>query len=184
MADSWEGYRSWIRQNPKKTAAYATAGIAIAAPMAIAGPVLGAFGFGASGIAAGSIAAGAQTANVAAGSLFAILQSAAMGGYGVATVGGVVQAGGILGGIYTTLKKASDRRSLNPVENAWGPFSGHDDADNNNLNSKPMSRHDDIVKATNRLWDSFPIEDLITMMSKTPEIVKRLKEMKDSLLRY
>lgn len=45
----------------------------------------------------GSIAAGAQAGmgNVAAGSLFATLQSAAMGGYGAATVNGIVQGAAV-----------------------------------------------------------------------------------------
>ena len=52
-------------------------------------------GFGAAGPVAGSIAAGIQAGigNVAAGSLFATLQSAAMGGFGVAIVSGTVEAG-------------------------------------------------------------------------------------------
>ncbi|KAI0853839.1 hypothetical protein F5Y00DRAFT_61303 [Daldinia vernicosa] len=162
---SGEEYWRWIQQNPKQTAAYATAGIAVAAPMAIAAPILGVFGFGASGIAAGSVAAGAQTANVAAGSLFAILQSAGMGGYGVAAVGGAVQAGGFVGGIITALKKACDRQSLNPIESIWDERHG-------------------IVEATNRFWDSFPTEKLTTMMNMTPQIVERLKKMKDSMLGY
>lgn len=43
----------------------------------------------------GSLAAGAQTANVVAGGVYAIAQSAAMGGYGVAVVSGVVQGAGV-----------------------------------------------------------------------------------------
>ncbi|KAI0130920.1 hypothetical protein F4814DRAFT_445064 [Daldinia grandis] len=191
MVDSGEGYWSWIQQNPKKTAVYATAGLAIAAPMVIAAPILGAFGFGASGIAAGSVAAGAQTANVAAGSLFAILQSAGMGGYGAATVGGVVQASGFLGGIYTAWRsKAPDRRSLNPIENIWDSSNdndsddgGDDDANDGRLNSKPMSRYD-IVKAANWFWGNFLIEELVTIMNMMPQLIERLKEMKGSMLGY
>lgn len=46
----------------------------------------------------GSLAAGMQSGigNVVAGSLFAILQSAGTGGVGLATVNGVVQAGGAM----------------------------------------------------------------------------------------
>jgi hypothetical protein len=43
---------------------------------------------------AGSIAAGVQGANVVAGGIFATLQSAAMGGYGLAAVAGAAQAVG------------------------------------------------------------------------------------------
>ncbi|KAI6374808.1 hypothetical protein MCOR25_003071 [Pyricularia grisea] len=70
----------------------------VAVPSLVALPVLGLGGFGALGPIAGSIAAGAQSAmgSVVAPSLFATLQSAAMGGYGAAAVLGTFQAvGGI-----------------------------------------------------------------------------------------
>ncbi|KAL1650872.1 hypothetical protein SLS58_000991 [Diplodia intermedia] len=87
-----------VAQHPYQTAFYAINGVAFAAPLAFAAPVLGAVGFGAVGPTAGSMAAGAQGASVAAGSLFATLQSAAMGGsYGAAAVGGAVQAGAAVG---------------------------------------------------------------------------------------
>ncbi|KAH8980745.1 hypothetical protein EDB86DRAFT_2978725 [Lactarius hatsudake] len=65
--------------------------------------VLGLIGFSAIGPVAGSIAAGSQAAigNVAAGSLFATLQSIAMGGafHGVlAAIGGFI--GGIMGALF------------------------------------------------------------------------------------
>lgn len=44
----------WIQANPGKTAMYAVAGVALAAPAVIAGPLLAAAGFGANGIAAGT----------------------------------------------------------------------------------------------------------------------------------
>ncbi|KAK6222388.1 hypothetical protein LQW54_001088 [Pestalotiopsis sp. IQ-011] len=58
-------------------------------------PALSAAGFTPAGIAAGSIAAGVQSTigNVAAGSLFATLQSAGMGGYGVTVLHAAAQAG-------------------------------------------------------------------------------------------
>ncbi|QBZ55905.1 hypothetical protein PoMZ_00811 [Pyricularia oryzae] len=66
------------------------------APALIALPALSLIGFGASGPIAGSIAAAVQSGigSVVAPSLFATLQSAAMGGYGVAAVFGTVQAAG------------------------------------------------------------------------------------------
>ncbi|KAI1135340.1 hypothetical protein F5Y05DRAFT_416327 [Hypoxylon sp. FL0543] len=87
----------WAAENPGRAVMYGIAGTAIAVPAAIAGPLLGTAGFTANGIAAGSLAAGAQAGigNVAAGSLFATLQSAGMAGYGAAIVNGVVQAGGV-----------------------------------------------------------------------------------------
>ncbi|KAF3071306.1 hypothetical protein GL218_00454 [Daldinia childiae] len=186
MADSVERYRNWMRQNPKQTTAYVVAGVAVAAPMVIAGPILGALGFGATGIAAGSVAAGAQTANVAAGSLFAILQSAGMGGYGVATVGGIVQGGGIISAILTALRSNTlDRRRLNPIENIWGSPNdyGDDDADEDDSDSNPTSKYD-FLKAANRVWAGFVVEKLISIMNMMPQLIERLKEMKDSMLGY
>jgi len=70
--------------------------------LALATPaILGAIGFGALGPVAGSIAAGWQASigSVVAGSLFAFLQSAAMGGaamglfMGIGAVGGVIAVG-------------------------------------------------------------------------------------------
>lgn len=101
-----------IIQNPStmsaiKSATLACAGVGtvgvvlLAAPMAAVAPALGLAGFSSGGIVGGSIAAGAQAGigSVAAGSTFATLQSAAMGGYGVAAVAGVVQAiGGVIAG--------------------------------------------------------------------------------------
>ena len=55
-------------------------------------------------IALGSVAAWLQSilGNVGARSVFAYLQSAAMGGYGVATVNGIVQALGMISGAAVT----------------------------------------------------------------------------------
>ncbi|KAF2231848.1 hypothetical protein EV356DRAFT_535188 [Viridothelium virens] len=74
-------------------------GILFILPALFTGPLLGLLGFGAAGPVAGSIAAGIQSiiAPVAGGSLFAILQSAGIGGFGAAIVNGVVAAGGAIG---------------------------------------------------------------------------------------
>ncbi|KAI2638225.1 hypothetical protein GGS21DRAFT_461225 [Xylaria nigripes] len=86
----------WATKNPGKAVVMGAGVILAAAPMAAAAPVLGAFGFGANGIIAGSVAAGAQSSigSVVAPSLFATLQSAAAGGYGVAAVSTAVQGVG------------------------------------------------------------------------------------------
>ncbi|KAI6772580.1 hypothetical protein HG530_003538 [Fusarium avenaceum] len=87
----------------------------VAVPALVAGPLLGALGFGAAGITAGqflevvlcldtfidfsgSAAAGIQSGigSVVAPGLFATLQSAGAGGYGLAAVHTVVQAAGAL----------------------------------------------------------------------------------------
>ncbi|KAI0338974.1 hypothetical protein BDW22DRAFT_1348114 [Trametopsis cervina] len=84
-----------IKANPGRTVLVVAGGATIIAPMLIAGPLLGMVGFGASGPIAGTLAAFIQSCigNVAAGSLFAILQSAAMGGAGTVLVGALVQMG-------------------------------------------------------------------------------------------
>lgn len=116
----------WVSANPGTAACLAGAGIGvtlIAAPMAIALPVLGAVGFGSGGIVGGSVAAGAMGSGVAAGSAFATLQSAAMGGYGVAAVMGAVQGTGVAvagasGGLATWLrrKKAAEEEAVEEDE--------------------------------------------------------------------
>ncbi|KAF2873207.1 hypothetical protein BDV95DRAFT_605763 [Massariosphaeria phaeospora] len=84
--------KGWIERHPGQTAGIA-AGF-LAPPLAVMAvpAVLGAAGFTAGGVAAGSAAAGIQAGigNVVAGSVFATLQSAAMGGAGAAVVNGVV----------------------------------------------------------------------------------------------
>lgn len=96
----------------RKNRGYIIAGVGLLAPMILAGPVLAIAGFSAAGPVAGalhpfcsahsevhvslhtgSLAAAWQASigSVAAGSLFAILQSAAMGGAGAAIVAAFVQ---------------------------------------------------------------------------------------------
>ncbi|KAF7551606.1 hypothetical protein G7046_g7677 [Stylonectria norvegica] len=85
----------WITENPEAAIAIGAYAAVMFAPALISSPALGVVGFGADGIAAGSAAAGIQSGigNVIAPSVFATLQSAAMGGYGVAVVHGAIQLG-------------------------------------------------------------------------------------------
>lgn len=55
-------------------------------------------------ITSGSVAASLQSilGNVGAGSVFAYLQSAAMGGYGAAFVNGAMQAGAVISGWFVS----------------------------------------------------------------------------------
>ncbi|KAI4867006.1 hypothetical protein F4820DRAFT_232249 [Hypoxylon rubiginosum] len=78
---------------------------AIAVPSLIVGAGLGILGFGAAGIAKGTIAAGLHSAIGCAStpSIFATLQSAAMGGYGASIVSGVVQ---VVGGLVALVSAA------------------------------------------------------------------------------
>ncbi|OAR01202.1 hypothetical protein LLEC1_05681 [Akanthomyces lecanii] len=69
----------------------------VAAPALVTAPILAAVGFTPGGVLARSAAAAAQSGigNVAAGSAFAVCQSAAAGGYGALVVNGAVQAAGV-----------------------------------------------------------------------------------------
>ncbi|QPH00569.1 hypothetical protein C2857_004319 [Epichloe festucae Fl1] len=85
--------------------------LVVAGPGIVAAPLLGASGFGSLGPIAGSAAACVQSGigNVVAGSAFATLQSAGMGGAGAAVVNGVVSTvGGVVaavGAVSTTSSK-------------------------------------------------------------------------------
>ncbi|KAK4113359.1 hypothetical protein N656DRAFT_778128 [Canariomyces notabilis] len=99
MEKAGEGV-NWVAENPGSAAcaAVTVGGLAVVAAPAIATtPMLAAVGFGPSGPIAGSIAAGVQSAigNVAAGSVFATCQSAAMGGAGAATLASAAQGVGL-----------------------------------------------------------------------------------------
>ncbi|UKZ91103.1 uncharacterized protein TrAFT101_006099 [Trichoderma asperellum] len=95
------------RENPMLAAATVVtgAGVAVVAvPALITAPIMGIAGmagFTQAGIAGASIASALQASigNVAAGSIFATVQSAAAGGYGVAALAGTAQAvGGAVAG--------------------------------------------------------------------------------------
>ncbi|KAI1374882.1 hypothetical protein F4677DRAFT_447148 [Hypoxylon crocopeplum] len=117
----------WASNNPGKATLFGVAGLAIAAPALIAGPVLAIAGFGATGIAPASLAAVVQSGigNVVAGSAFATLQSAGMAGYGAAVVNGAVQAGGatvaLSTGVAVALKKKLYRPSYTHTSKPTNP---------------------------------------------------------------
>ncbi|KAF1978145.1 hypothetical protein BU23DRAFT_525848 [Bimuria novae-zelandiae CBS 107.79] len=83
---------NWIAEHPRET--FTIVSSVFAAPVAIAVTplVLGAVGFTSGGVAAGFFAAAAHAGigNVAAGSAFAVLQSAGAGGAGLAVVNSIV----------------------------------------------------------------------------------------------
>ncbi|KAL4797344.1 hypothetical protein BDV19DRAFT_53035 [Aspergillus venezuelensis] len=91
----------WASKNPVLTTTTICSVAVVAAPGLVVVPVLSVLGFGSGGVQAYSLAAGAQSAmgNVAAGSTFATLQSAAARGYGVAAVNGVAQVAGAVVGV-------------------------------------------------------------------------------------
>ncbi|KAI9730422.1 MAG: hypothetical protein M1834_005932 [Cirrosporium novae-zelandiae] len=88
----------FARQEPLK-AALSVGGLLVGVGAAITLPILGAVGFSAIGPVAGSVAAGWQSSigAVSAGSLFAVCQSAAMGGAVASTIAGVGAAGAGVG---------------------------------------------------------------------------------------
>ncbi|KAK7428483.1 hypothetical protein QQZ08_004921 [Neonectria magnoliae] len=110
--------KDWASAHPIQAAALGTNALIIAAPALIASPALAVAGFGANGVAGGSIAAGVQSGigSVSAGGLFATLQSAGAGGYGVAAVNGAIRGGaagmGCLGAqIYEKTRKADPKKA-------------------------------------------------------------------------
>ncbi|EHK25598.1 uncharacterized protein TRIVIDRAFT_189366 [Trichoderma virens Gv29-8] len=124
------GKTAW--ENPLLTAATVVTGtglLVVAAPAILTAPAMGlagAAGFTPAGIAASSAASAmhAGIGNVAVGSIFATLQSAATGGYGVAvltgaaqTAGGAVAGVGGLGGIVTYLKGKPQPESTDKEKN-------------------------------------------------------------------
>ncbi|KAG6191770.1 hypothetical protein E4U10_004421 [Claviceps purpurea] len=85
------------REEKALTAALVGTGGLVAVPGLIAAPMLGLLGFGSLGPGAGTVAALIQSliGNVAAGSLFAMLQSAGMGGAGALALGTLLSGFGI-----------------------------------------------------------------------------------------
>ncbi|KAG6246315.1 hypothetical protein E4U23_004718 [Claviceps purpurea] len=85
------------REEKALTAALLGTGGLVAVPGLIAAPMLGLLGFGSLGPGAGTVAALIQSliGNVAAGSLFAMLQSAGMGGAGALALGTLLSGFGI-----------------------------------------------------------------------------------------
>ncbi|KAL8635840.1 MAG: hypothetical protein Q9226_009314 [Calogaya cf. arnoldii] len=99
----------WSADHPHQTAQLVGTGVLMVAPGLLAAPALNAVGFG-NTITGGSAATVWQAAygTITSPSLFATLQSAGAGGYGVPVIHGMVRAGvaaaGSLGAITTTLK--------------------------------------------------------------------------------
>ncbi|TLD24566.1 hypothetical protein E2P81_ATG11902 [Venturia nashicola] len=107
IVKSMDEAKKWIIENPGKTAILIISGTTVVAPGFIAGSALELFGFGVGGVGSGTLAAGlhAVLGDVAAGSVFAVLQSAGAGGTGLAVVNGVVQAVAVGTRIWTAWRK-------------------------------------------------------------------------------
>ncbi|KAK6430383.1 hypothetical protein LTR95_013462 [Oleoguttula sp. CCFEE 5521] len=83
----------FIKENPRVTGLVIIGGLMFLCPQVVTAPALKLFGFTATGPAAGSLAAEWQAVCgvVPAAGKFATAQSAAMSGYGLSVVNGVVQ---------------------------------------------------------------------------------------------
>ncbi|KAF7551608.1 hypothetical protein G7046_g7679 [Stylonectria norvegica] len=88
----------WTARNPEATVLLGTGAAIVAAPALVAVPALAVSGFRSRGIAKNSLASSTQSAigTVVAPSVFATLQSAGAGGYGVTAVFGVARCVGLL----------------------------------------------------------------------------------------
>ena len=104
----------WNDSSTTTKAAIVGTGAALTAPLIII-PVLGAVGFTSAGVAAGSIAASMQTSATAAGSLFALCQSAGATGAVAASTSAAVGAGSGLtaGGIMALIFRRRRNNSNN-----------------------------------------------------------------------
>ncbi|OCL07334.1 hypothetical protein AOQ84DRAFT_250526, partial [Glonium stellatum] len=80
--------RDWILAHPYQTAFYVVGGVVFIAPGLVSTPLLHVLGWTSVGPRAASVASGIQSIFGAgpAGGVFATLESAAMGGYGVSAV--------------------------------------------------------------------------------------------------
>lgn len=89
----------WITEHPGQTVFIIVAGIVFFAPFLITVPVLYTLGFRSSGVVAGSAAAALHSiiGPIAAGSIFALLQSAGTGGAGLAVINTLMSTGAGVG---------------------------------------------------------------------------------------
>lgn len=100
--------------------AVVSSGLTSVAFLAGANILLPILGFGAEGILAGSIAASVMGPQVAAGSLFAILQSAGVVGFSAAATGGIalagIAAGGVVFGVYKFVERVKEIKEKDELE--------------------------------------------------------------------
>lgn len=155
VADMGRQATEWAVANPGKTVALGAGAAFVAAPMVVAAPALAVFGFGANGVVAGSVAAGAQSGigSVVAPSLFAMLQSAGAGGYGVATVSAAVQGlGGAVAssaGVMAFFKKGGKQGDGD--EAVKGDEESNSAQEENEEESDSDKRDDDTKRSTSKL---------------------------------
>jgi len=103
----------WNDSSTTTKAAIVGTGAALTAPLIII-PVLGAVGFTSAGVAAGSLAASMQTSTTAAGSLFALAQSA--GATGTLALSAPISVGLGAGGVTLALNQNNSNGSNQNIE--------------------------------------------------------------------
>ncbi|KAH9867950.1 hypothetical protein IAQ61_007255 [Plenodomus lingam] len=87
----------WIAEHPYQTFFHVVNGVVLLTPAAATVPIFSALGLSAGGPVAGSAAASIMSyfSYVPAGGVYAMAQSAAMGGYGASIAAGAAQAGAL-----------------------------------------------------------------------------------------
>ncbi|KAL8696812.1 MAG: hypothetical protein Q9201_007465 [Fulgogasparrea decipioides] len=126
----------WVYAHPWQTAFQVGMGVMMVTPGAVVAPVLSAAGFQSTLV--GGSAAAAWQANitpVAARGLFATLQSAGAGGYGIPIVHGAVRAGSFVAGSLPAVA-ATFRRKKKPPANDTAVVELGDCSDSDDLNQK------------------------------------------------
>ncbi|CZR65941.1 uncharacterized protein PAC_15841 [Phialocephala subalpina] len=97
LAPALDEAGKWIQDHPGEMVVIASAGLIVVYPGLVTTPTLWVLGFGSEGVGADTAAALVHSyiGDVAAGSVFATLQSAGAAGYGVVIVDGVASAGAL-----------------------------------------------------------------------------------------
>ncbi|KAF2852674.1 hypothetical protein T440DRAFT_466798 [Plenodomus tracheiphilus IPT5] len=89
---------NWIAEHPYQTFFHVVNGVVLLTPAAATVPIFSALGLSAGGPVAGSAAASIMSyfSFSPAGGIYAMAQSAAMGGYGASVAAGAAQAGAVV----------------------------------------------------------------------------------------
>ncbi|KAM5357640.1 hypothetical protein ACJZ2D_016064 [Fusarium nematophilum] len=138
----------YAKNHPISTGCACVGALAVAAPAIVATPALATCGFGANGVAAGSTAAAIQSGigNVVAPGLFATLQSAGAGGYGVGVVHGATHvAGAVLGSVgglggFLSRRNKKNKESKSDAEKDEDSTSGDEHQDDGPMSSTGPQR--------------------------------------------
>ncbi|KAF2126077.1 hypothetical protein P153DRAFT_388826 [Dothidotthia symphoricarpi CBS 119687] len=93
-----EAIIAWIAEHPYQTFFHVVNGVVLLTPAAATVPIFATLGLSAGGPVGGSAAAAIMSyfSFVPAGGIYAMAQSAAMGGYGASIAAGAAQAGAVV----------------------------------------------------------------------------------------